>query len=60
MKNFFYIVKVIESCNLPIQLEACRTIISWYKEPQGRKLLMSRWEDKLHRLENYDLRQRVV
>ena len=56
MRNFFYIIRAIESCVLPCQLETCRKLISLYKGP-GPELLNERWCDKLSRLENYDLRK---
>lgn len=47
MQSFYFIVKCIESCKLPDQLEPCKRMILNYKEPQGQALLFHKWNEKL-------------
>lgn len=49
MTAFFFIVRAIDSCILPGQLETCKKLINQYKEPEGKKLLFHKWEQKLNK-----------
>ena len=51
MNTFFYIVKCIDSCKLPAQLEPCKRMILNYKEPKGQELLFHKLQEKLDSLE---------
>ena len=59
MTKFIKVLSIIDSCIHPGQLETARKMIELYKEPNDKKLLYDWWDDKLHRLNNYDLRRQV-